>query len=43
MPHNRRSHCNEKPVHCNTEEHLLAMSRESPYSNEKSGKGSGAS
>ena len=27
---NERSHCNEKPVHCNEEEPLLTATRESP-------------
>ena len=30
---NKRSHCNEKPVHCNEEQSPLAATRESPYSN----------
>ena len=30
MLHNKRSHCNEKPVHRNEEQPLLAATRESP-------------
>ena len=31
---NKRSHCDEKPSHCNEEKPLLASTRESPCSNE---------
>jgi len=29
--HNKRSHRNEKPVHCNEEQPLLAATRENPH------------
>ena len=29
--YNKRSHCNEKPAHCNQEEPPLAATRESPH------------
>ena len=30
MLYNKRSHCNEKPMHCNKEQPLLATTRRKP-------------
>jgi len=36
VPHNKRSHCNEKPTHCNKRVAPAAATRESLHSNEDS-------